>query len=470
MGDIFKHIIDEIKFIETLAKTRKVKVQLGNKNPSKTAYFKKVKPKGFVLEISSSVYWRLNVGEQIKASVLNPSLNLEITDCYVRNVGSSIVGSKQTHGAKLHVNSFSGKLTTDSKKMYYRTVIPIEKGFNFFRIIADEVYAHDGGFSTRGLLKVTLSSQKFHVFIAEAEKKHYLFVDCLNKISLDDYSEFCWSILVSIGYLLGHLPQNEEYIFCYGNKEHKAASNFIYSQRRDTIKTFYTPINSNPYSWIKEDREIATKYYNKISEINTKQLSMFCQIVHEEMDIKAIVLLITESIGRSLLLMPAGLSVALEGLSEYFAIKNEETLKPIKDKKLAKTLRNDLSEILQKYSKLEVFTGAQIIQNKIDNINTPTNRQKLKAPFTILKIPLMEIDEEVLEYRNDFLHGNINLKPQKGKKTYSMDSFEISLRLLTLLNMALMKMIGYNGYIINHVKTQETGLNKQINEDYYREI
>ena len=354
--------------------------------------------------------------------------------------------------------------------MYHRTVIPIEKGLNFFRIIADEVYAHDGGFSTRGLLRVTLSLEMFHVFIVDVEKKHYLFVDCLNKITLDDYSEFCWSIIVSLGFLLGHLPQNEEYTFCYKNKKHKTASNFIYNQRRDSIKSIYTPINSNPYSWIKQDREIAAKYYDKISEINTKQLSEFCQTVHEEIDIKAIVLLITESISRSLLLMPAGLSVALEGLSEYFAVKHEDAIKPIKDKKLAKTLRKEITEILQKYSKLEGFTGVQIIQNKIDNINSPTNREKLKAPFTILKIPLTKIDEEVLEYRNDFLHGNINLKPQKGKKTYSMDSFEISLRLLTLLNMAIMKMIGYNGHIINHVKTQEVGLNKKINEDYYREI
>ncbi len=48
-------------------------------------------------------------------------------------------------------------------------------------------------------------------------------------------------------------------------------------------------------------RKIAKKYYGKISEI-----------VHGEVDIKAIILLITESISRSLLLMPAGLSVVLE--------------------------------------------------------------------------------------------------------------------------------------------------------------
>jgi hypothetical protein len=38
------------------------------------------------------------------------------------------------------------------------------------------------------------------------------------------------------------------------------------------------------------------------------------------------------------------------------------------------------------------------------------------------------------------------------------------------LNMIFMKMAGYKGYIINHAKTQGQGLNKIINEEYYREI
>jgi hypothetical protein len=110
------------------------------------------------------------------------------------------------------------------------------------------------------------------------------------------------------------------------------------------------------------------------------------------------------------------------------------------------------------------------MEKKISNINSPTNREKLISPFTVFNIPLAEIDKEVLEYRNQFLHGNINLKSQKNRKEYSMNSFEISLRLLTLLNMVIMKMAGHKGYIINHVKTQEWGLGKKIDKNYYRKI
>lgn len=40
------------------------------------------------------------------------------------------------------------------------------------------------------------------------------------------------------------------------------------------------------------------------------------------------------------------------------------------------------------------------------------------------------------------------------------------MRLLTLLNAIVMKMIGYNGYILNHAKIQ----NPLLIEDYYKEI
>ena len=422
------------------------------------------------MEIASSDYWRLYIGKPIKAVVTNPHLSFRITDAYVSNVGSIVTTNKNTHGAKIHIYSFQKNQILNTKKHFYRTVIPLKKGFDFYNIIKTETYSHDGNIYTRGLINIEFDSKQFHLFILEFDKKKYLAIDCLCKITLDEFSELSWSIIVATGYLSGHLVQDEEYTFCYNNKQLKGFSNFLYSQRRDTIKSFYTPINTNPYSWIKENRKIAKKYYGKITEVKMPQFSNLCQLIHDEVDIKAIVLLITESISRSLLLMPAGLSVALEGFSEYFVSKHFDKIKPISDNNLAKKFKCDLMTVLQKYKLGKNFTGSDVLTKKINNINSPTNREKLKAPFTILEIPLTIIDEEVLEYRNDFLHGNVNLKPQKGKKTYSMDAFEISLRLLTLLNMAIMKMIGYKGYIINHVKTQEEGLNKIIQEEYYREI
>ncbi len=144
----------------------------------------------------------------------------------------------------------------------------------------------------------------------------------------------------------------------------------MFTLKQETLtNSFYTPINSNPYSWIKGNRKIAKKYYGKISEINFLQLSKLCEILHGEIDIKAIVLLITEAISTSLLLMPAGLSIALEGLSEYFSSKNPSKINPIKNVKTAAQFKMDLIKVLENYKDIEDFSAYNIMQKKIENLN-----------------------------------------------------------------------------------------------------
>jgi len=166
----------------------------------------------------------------------------------------------------------------------------------------------------------------------------------------------------------------------------------------------------------------------------------------------------------------AGLSVALEGLTEYFYEKNEPALQPIIKKKTSQDLIKELKKVLSTYEAHPDVQSYGTLLTKIEQLNAPTNSEKLKAPFKILNIPLSEIDQETIDYRNDFLHGNINLKPRKGKKSYSMSAFEIALRLLTLLNAVILKKVGYDSFILNHVKLQEGGIIKHISEPYYREL
>lgn len=469
MPEIYKHIIQELQLIEGLSKTRKVRIAIDKRNKQKTGYLKKLKPKGFVLEVSSFDYLKVDTGDNVKPLVSGKNIQFKVTDAFISNKGASFTKTSRNLSAKIKIHEFKSKNSHSKTAYYFRKVIPIKTSFHFHNIISDQSYEHDGDVSTIGLIQFEVCSKGFHVFEVENNKKRYLVMDCLDKLTNDDFSEISWSVSVALGYLTGLLLQDEEYNFYYQSKQHRKYVNYEYSQSRDSIKSFYTPVNANPYAWVKRNK-IADFYYGKIKEVTPVQFSTLCNLIYGEDDLKAIILLITESMSRSLLLMPAGLSVALEGLSEFFWSKNMEIIKPIKDPGLASAFIKELTVTLEKYKDKEGFSGYEIMRTKLSNINTPTNREKLKSPFTVLNISLTPVDEEVIEYRNDFLHGNINLNVRKGKKKYAMDSFEIAMRLLTLLNMIVMKMAGYKGYIINHAKTQEQGLKKTINEDYYREI
>ena len=193
----------------------------------------------------------------------------------------------------------------------------------------------------------------------------YLVVDCLKKITSSKFSELSWSVVVALGYITGQLFQNDEYLFAYDNFSMENFVHFSYSRKRDTLTSIYTPVNSNPYAWIRDNQKVADSFYGKINLISGVQFSKLVQLVLEEQEIRGILLLIVESSGRSLLLMPAGFSVALEGLSEFFAKKNSEKIKPIQDKIHAKNLRLDFIKVLETYKDKKSFTGYDIILNKL---------------------------------------------------------------------------------------------------------
>lgn len=168
--------------------------------------------------------------------------------------------------------------------------------------------------------------------------------------------------------------------------------------------------------------------------------------------------------------MPAGLSVALEGLTEHFYKNHQKVLQPISDTSTRKEIIGELKTVLSKYKANEHVKSFDVLISKLENLNSPTNKEKLKAPFRVLNIKLSKVDEETIEYRNDFLHGNINLRPRSGRKNYSMDSYEISLRLITLLHSLILKSIGYDGLIPSHVRIQRATVGNTTEEPYYRSL
>jgi polyhydroxyalkanoate synthesis regulator phasin len=89
--------------------------------------------------------------------------------------------------------------------------------------------------------------------------------------------------------------------------------------------------------------------------------------------------IILESNSSSLVLRPAGYSVALEKITNII-IEENKGLKPIKNKQLAQKFRKDLEEVLKSYEKEireendELSNSITILKKNIDKINNPTNR------------------------------------------------------------------------------------------------
>ena len=166
-----------------------------------------------------------------------------------------------------------------------------------------------------------------------------------------------------------------------------------------------------------------------------------------------------EALSYPLDTQPACLSVVLEGLCNYVKDENESSFKPITDKGKAKEIRKKMKELLNDYEDYFSTDGRQIIEKRIDDINNPTNRGKFEKAIQLLGLELKNYEKEALLNRNTFLHCTTELKTdyleiKQGSPEY-IKLFFASQILVRLLYKMILKIIGYEGYIVNILKYNE---------------
>ncbi len=79
---------------------------------------------------------------------------------------------------------------------------------------------------------------------------------------------------------------------------------------------------------------------------------------------------------------------------------------------------------------------------------------------------------KVIGSRNDFLHGRItdykNLGENRGISQKDRDMYYASVRFYTLINLLILKYIGYDSYVLNFSKIFENDTTYLVKEDFYR--
>lgn len=465
-----KYIAPTLDTIKKIESTKKVsaRLHLGSVRLKGFGFLKRRSPKGYLLDLKVRDPAKISIRSNTSGSLINKSLRIKIEDGYIRRERLKADKGGYSRGFEIQVFTFCSAYFRYQQEYYFRSVVPVSSGFKFDYIIQTESFKNDD-FVSRGLIQIEVCGYKFELFLVDRGGQKYLITDSVSRLQAEKFTEYNWSIKVALGYMLGYLSQDNEYFFAYSQKQMRKPGGFFYKQQRDSIKTLFTPIYSNPFSIVGNSKE-GKRFKDNVAEMNAMTFSKLCSIAHEIVEVKAILLLILEANAGSMLIRPAALSVALEGLATYFNRKEASRLKPIPDRKDSGEIRDELTKCLQGFESRIGTAGYAILLSKIQNINSPTNREVLKSPFSTQGIALSALDVEVLEYRNDFLHGNITLKPRTTGRTYTMDSFEVSLRLLTLLNMAILKMVGYNGFVVNHARVQGTYNGSAIKEDYFRKI
>lgn len=302
----------------------------------------------------------------------------------------------------------------------------------------------------------------------------YFVIENLDELDFEIFDQYSRTSLSCFGILTGYVPRKEGYYFSYANNKFESTKEYAYtSDFVDTYDVSYKPINNNLlYSFIPkniteaERGKLEEKARENLFLISNDVFSNLCNLNIDNKKISRATELIMEANQTSLEAQGIVYSVVLEILTSYIAVKNEDKLTPIANKKKAKELQKELHTIAEKY--ISPYKDSPIYK-KINSINSPTNMDKLLKPFEILKIPLTEKDKEIIKNRNDFLHGNDFVKGKKLLEFFN-NHFYINCKLNFLVYALLLKIVGHHGKIVNMVKVYLKDDEKAKYEEFYRDI
>jgi len=358
----------------------------------------------------------------------------------------------------------------ETQPAYYRSVINAPKAdldsYVHCRGYRDETKIYSGG-------QVTLEVGKVKLVLTRAtyDKEYYLIIDASEKINFQLFAEASHSVMIGYGFLSGYFFQQEVYYLKSDSIEFKAISDISYLQLRPSILSYGTanPIHSNANGYTR-DENIIKRVGRKLPVFTAELFSKLSSKILQESDYATLILLIIESHKASLVLQPAGYSVALEKITNIIAAENKG-LKPIPDKILAKSFTAEITAILDKFKVQIQNAGNQdsitILKKNIDKLNNPTNQDKLTKPFKIYDIVLSSEDLKAIANRNNFLHGRpLEIDDHKT----SIETYVISLRLNKIVCKLILKHLGFSGFIINHLKHNENLLPFPLNEHLFEPI
>ncbi|WP_118951256.1 hypothetical protein [Taibaiella helva] len=376
------------------------------------------------------------------------------------------------------INAFYSKGFTVKQAYYHRLIIPLEKEIAFHFNLEDCTFNTDLGYVSRTGVKALINSETIYANVIHqgSPKRYYLSIESQLKQTFEEFSDKAFAVQKGIGYLCGHLAGGEGYFFVYSKQKMEIPKYYGYHDIRPPIRSIYTPLHTNPYGYLDKKKNLAEKYYkNKtLQPVSFHQFSILCQRLYDSLEFSSAILLMLESCLATLLFMPGGFAIVLENLSDIIMADDKLKLAPIKDKNLSKTIRKECTDVVQKYSASISSEDLKVLLGRIEQINQTTNKERLRAPFKKLGISLLPEDIKVLESRNDFLHGRVpdftNEGATRSLDRINQDLYYASMRFYTLLNMLILKWIGFDNYVLNHPKIREIQCGIKLKEDYYRKL
>jgi len=347
-----------------------------------------------------------------------------------------------------------------SETPFFRAIIPIT---NEVAVLAQyfltEPFSTETSFRAGGLMKFCVNGVSFRLFDYDIEKQHHLFIDALSSTTYDSFIQFVKSFSSVFGLVSGYFfrdritifrsqDRNIKHIYDYSFlKIDKSKFGLEAVRPRDMIDFF-------PDKQKREDRYLGPNILEGLME----------RCLADERFFRAINI-ICESHGYPLEIRASTYSVALETLKNIIIEANEEKMNPIKTKTVARDLVSKLKGVVNDFDD-DNFNNKKLILQKIEHLNQIGNTDSFSKAFELLNLQLSDKDLQAINKRNDFLHGRLPFEDEE-QSTKEKELQLVTLRLHFLLCSLILKMCGYDGYLVNNIRLN---FHEMTDEPVYRNI
>ncbi|WP_165840853.1 hypothetical protein [Larkinella punicea] len=263
-----------------------------------------------------------------------------------------IIKAKYKDYSTLTINNFYSESFTKEESSQFRLLIPVKSKIFIDHFIQQNI-------SQDIVIEYINLNISLYQHETEPDKSAFLIFESLSAVSLNTFEKYCFSIIISLNYIIGNICFNEGYFFSYNINDFETPKSLFYSKLISGSHSIFSPLgNVNLFSPIR-------KFTSESQPMSSAVFSKLCQWSNDSSHFSSVLQLIIEARSASLAIMPSGFFVALEGIT---------------------TLINT-SSISE--SKNQVEAKQYILGNFIENLEIEMNKYNEKA-----KVNFKDIIEE----------------------------------------------------------------------------
>ncbi len=484
MAWIDKNLLPSLKFIDSLRRMKKISVQGIPFMENRQIGFSKEQNK-FVLSFKTQVTEHGSV-ESAKISNL-PEFS------FLHNNRSYTIPNEMSRIVKHHDNAWDGgsndfSIDVDAytiysskidanRKYYFRYFVPIDKRISF------EDYDHYGflcqGKQAGSLIKIIFPENEIHLYQFEYKKEFYLAIESTKQCYLTDIESIAYASLLTLGFFSGTLHLQEAYIVASKSSGYNSPTGLYYKSLRESISGQYSIFTTNSYSVLipiarkmkaknAENRMmkiIHDKWSCRIARVKEDVFSKMTNIFYKSEPIARAALISLTASKLGLELQSAVYCVAFETICDFINKSFGLQAPHVINETEWQTILPSLLDVLNSSSLSK--EAMSFARNKINNLNQPTNKDKLTLSFNAVGYSLSNEEIKAINDRNLFLHGHLNVK--SGEKEIDK-LFYTSLMFHRLCCTLILKMSGFNGHIVNNIPLYAPDINVKTNEWGFKKI